>query len=147
MFNDIRWPTNSRWAPAAPDIKTSTARRVLLTAALVLVSVIFTISFFKNNSLENRVRDAARVTASADVTGGELASLDALRKLETLRESLATLVEYGETGLAWATGSDDIATTFKVARPIYCGRFRVLLTQTQANILQDMRNLPGRDLS
>jgi type VI secretion system protein ImpL len=149
LFNDILLADKVAMGASGSSIKTSTARRFLLTAAAslcFLLALIFTISFFKNNSLENRVRDAARGISATESAGAELASLPSLQKLENLRQSLETLVGYRRDGAPWAYRfglyiGDDL---YKVARPIYCNRFRkLLLTQTQANILQDMRGLPA----
>jgi len=149
LFNDILLADKVAMGASGSSIKTSTTRRILLAAAAsvcFLLALLFTISFFRNNSLENRVRDAARGISSTETAGADLARLDSLQKLETLRQSLETLVTYRREGAPWTYRwflyiGDDL---YKVARPIYCDRFRrLLLSQTQGNILLDMRSLPA----
>ena len=79
-------------------------------------------------------------------TGQNLASLDALRKLETLRQSLETLVKYRREGAPWSyrwglyTGD----ALYPEVRRIYFDRFRQLLfQQTQSAILENLRGLPS----
>jgi len=149
LFNDILLADKVAMGASGSSIKTSTTRRILLAAAAsvcFLLALFFTISFFLNNSLENRVRDAARGISTTETAGADLARLDSLQKLETLRKSLDTLVTYRREGAPWTYRwflyiGDDL---YKVARPIYCDRFRrLLLSQTQGNILLDMRSLPA----
>lgn len=149
LFNDILLADKVAMGASGSSIKTSAARRILLSVAAsvcFLLALFFTISFFRNNSLENRVSDAARGISSTESAGGDLARLDSLQRLEALRQSLETLVEYRRDGAPWSYRwflyiGDDL---YKVARPIYCDRFRrLLLSQTQGNILLDMRALPA----
>ena len=71
--------------------------------------------------------------------------MDALRKLETLRQSLDTLVGYRHEGAPWSyrwglyTGD----ALYPEVRRIYFDRFRQLLfLQTQSAILENLRGLP-----
>ena len=149
LFHDILLADKVALGASGSSIKTSSTRRLLLGAAAgvcFLLALFFTISFFRNNALENRVRDAARGISSTETAGGDLARLDSLQRLETLRQSLETLVEYRRDGAPWSYRwmlyiGDDLYT---VARPIYCDRFRrLLLAQTQGNMLLDMHGLPA----
>src|ERR1039458_6540662 len=111
-----------------------------------LLSIAFTVSFFNNRSLEARARDAAVGISSAESSGLNLASVDALRKLETLRQSLETLVTYQREGAPWGyrwglyTGD----SLYPEVRRIYFERFKQLLfLQTQNSILENLRGLPA----
>src|SRR4029077_7608625 len=131
------------------SVKTGSARRVLFgvaTAVCLVLCVFFTVSFFKNRALETQARDAAIGISSAESSGQNLASLDALRKLEALRQSLETLVKYHREGEPWSyrwglyTGDD----LYPEVRRIYFDRFRQLLfQQTQGAILDNLRGLPA----
>lgn len=149
LFNDIFLADRGAMGASGASTKTSSARRWLFIAAAslcFLMIVFFTISFFNNRSIENDVINAARGISEVGPAGADLASLGSLQKLEALRESLETLARYRRDGHPWLYRGflyigDDV---YKAARPIYCDRFRkALLTQTQANILQDMRGLPA----
>jgi len=141
LFHDILLADRAAMGASGASTKTSFARRMLLGAAAALClifSIGFTVSFFQNRALEARVRDAAQVPASLD--------LDALRKLETLRQSLATLGTYRREGAPWSyrwflyTGND----LFPQVRRIYFDRFRPLLfAPAQSGILEFLRRLPA----
>jgi type VI secretion system protein ImpL len=112
--------------------KTGFLRRALFLSAAVLcllLCIAFTISFFNNRALETQARDAAESISSAESSGQNLASVDALRKLESLRQSLATLVKYRREGEPWSyrwglfTGD----ALYPEVRRIYFDRFRQLL--------------------
>ncbi|HEY2018735.1 MAG TPA: ImcF-related family protein [Bryobacteraceae bacterium] len=148
LFNDILLADKVAMGASGSSIKTSTTRRILLIAAAslcFLLTVYFTVSYFNNHGLETEVRDAANGISATESAGGEIASLDSLSRLERLRAALETLVKYRKNRPWLYRGflyiGDDLYT---VARPIYCDRFRkLLLTQTQGNMLADMRSLPA----
>ena len=149
LFNDILLVDRSALGASGASTKASAARRWMFIAGAslcFLLIVFFTISYFNNRGLETRVDDAARGISAVGPAGADVASLDSLRKLEDLRKSLQKLAEYRRDGHPWLYRGflyigDDL---YKAARPLYCDRFRkLLLTQTQGNILQDMRGLPA----
>lgn len=126
----------------------NTLRRVLLGAAAVLC-LVFTIgmlvSFSNNRELESTSHLAAQGISSAESSGLNLASLDGLRKLETLRQSLQTLTGYEREGAPWSlrwglyTGN----SLYPEVHRIYFNRFHQLLFgQTQANMLAMLQRLP-----
>jgi type VI secretion system protein ImpL len=149
LFNDVLLADRAAMGASGASTKTSFARRLLFIAAAalcLLLTLAFTISFFRNRGLETQVRDAAQGISSAESTGADLASVDSLRKLETLRQSLATLVTYRNEGAPWSyrwglyIGND----LYPEARRIYFARFKQLLfTQTQGGILQYLNGLPA----
>ncbi|HWB83596.1 MAG TPA: ImcF-related family protein [Bryobacteraceae bacterium] len=149
LFNDVLLADRAAMSASGSSIKTSFARRLLLASAAViclLLCLAFTISFFRNRSLEASARDAAQGISSAESTGLNVASLDSLRKLETLRQSLATLVNRRHQGAPWSyrwglyTGND----LYPEVRRIYFNRFHQLLfAQTQTGIVDFLRGLPA----
>jgi type VI secretion system protein ImpL len=149
LFNDVLLADSAAMGASGSSVKTGSARRVLfgaVTALCLLVCIFFTVSFFKNRALETQARDAAVGISSAESSGQNLASLDALRKLEALRQSLETLVKYHREGEPWSyrwglyTGDD----LYPEVRRIYFDRFRQLLfQQTQGAILDNLRGLPA----
>jgi type VI secretion system protein ImpL len=147
-FTDVLLSDRTAMGASGSSTKTSFARRVLfLTAAVLclLLSIAFTISFFKNRGLETRVRTAAVGSAAASSTAANLAPVESLRKLEALRQELETLRRYRNEGaplfyrLGLYTGND----LYPEAWRIYFARFRQLLfAQTQNAIVQGLGSLP-----
>jgi type VI secretion system protein ImpL len=148
LFNDVLLADSAAMGASGSSVKTGFARRVLFVAAAVLcllLCIAFTVSFFNNRALETQARDAAEGISSAESSGQNLASLDSLRKLETLRQSLETLVKYHREGEPWSyrwglyTGD----ALYPEVRRIYFDRFRQLLfLQTKSAILENLRGLP-----
>ncbi|MFZ0933830.1 MAG: ImcF-related family protein, partial [Bryobacteraceae bacterium] len=147
-FTDVLLSDRSAMAASGASTRTSVARRVLFISAAalcLLLSIAFTVSFFNNRGLETRVRTAAQGSAAAQAAGANLAPVESLRKLEALRQSLGTLLQYRNEGapLSYRMGlyvGDDL---YPDARRIYFDRFRQLLfAQTQNSILQGLSSLP-----
>jgi type VI secretion system protein ImpL len=147
-FTDVLLSDRAAMGASGSSTKTSFARRVLFIAAAalcLLLSIFFTISFFNNRSLETRVRTAAEGSAAAGLAAANLAPVESLRKLEALRQSLETLVQYRREGapFSYRMGlfvGDDL---YPEAWRIYFARFRQLLfAQTQDAILQGLSGLP-----
>jgi type VI secretion system protein ImpL len=149
FFNSVLLADSSALGASGASVKTSSTRRMLLAGAAalcVLLIAAFTISFFRNRALETRVRDAAAGISSSESSGADVASVDSLRKLETLRQSLETLVKYRREGAPWSYRwglyiGDDL---YPSTRRVYFDRFRQLLfAQTQGSMLQFLRGLPA----
>ena len=148
LFTGVILADHSALSASGSSAKTSGARRILLgiAAALCLIFItLFTISFFKNHSLETRVRDAAAAIGSGEGTGGDMASVDSLRRLDTLRQSVEQLSDYHANGapLMYRWGlyaGDDL---YPSARKVYFARFKQLLFgQTQTADLGFLQGLP-----
>src|ERR1017187_835906 len=148
LFNDILLADRSAMGASGASTRTSSARRWLFLAGAslcLLLSVFFTISFFNNRSLETEVRDAARGISAVGPAGGDVASLDVLRRLETLRQSLETLVRYRHEGSPWLyRGFLYVGDTlYPEARRIYFDRFKqAMFGQTQGGLLHNLKSLP-----
>jgi type VI secretion system protein ImpL len=148
LFNDVLLADNAAMGSSGASIKTSFARRLLLGIAAGLcffAALGFTLSFFKNRALEAEVRDAAVGIPSVQLAATDLAPVDHLRKLETLRQSMEWLSYYRREGAPWGyrwflyVGND----LYPEARRIYFDRFRqLLLAQTQGAIVRFLKGLP-----
>ncbi|HEY1341615.1 MAG TPA: ImcF-related family protein, partial [Bryobacteraceae bacterium] len=149
FFNNVLLADKTAMGASGASVKTSGLKRILLAAAAAicfLLIIAFTISFFNNRGLEAKVRDAAQGISSGESTGADLASVDSLRKLDTLRQAIETLVKYRHDGAPWSYRwglfvGDDL---YPEARRVYFDRFKQLLFgQTQNGVLQYLRGLPA----
>jgi type VI secretion system protein ImpL len=148
LFSDVVLADDIGLRESGANVKTNLLRRVLLTAAAAVCLVLltgFTISFLNNRSLESQVRNAAAGIATAPSTSAEIPSLDALRRLDQLRESLKEISDYNRDGApfwyGWglSVGNDLLPE----ARAIYFGRFRqLLLDGVQQRLLMNLKSLP-----
>lgn len=149
FFNGVLLADRAAMGASGASTKTSAARRLLYIGAALLCLILIigtTVSFFQNHALEARVRDAAHGIPSGESTGADLASAASLGKLETLRQSLETLVQWRREGAPWSyrwglyAGND----LYPEARRVYFDRFRQLLFgQTRNSILQYLAGLPA----
>ena len=149
FFTDVLLADTGAMGASGASVKTSGARRILLGIAAglcLLFTLFFTISFFKNRGLENRVVEAARAIGPGEAVGADFASTDSLRKLDTLRLSIQTLSDWHRTHpplmYRWFLYiGDDL---YPEARRLYFARFKQLLfAQTQANDLAYLSGLPA----
>ena len=148
FFNDVLLKDTSALTASASSTRTSLWRRVLLASAmgLLLIFIIgFIVSFVENKNLESQVLNAAQGISNVQLTAQQLPSLDALNRLETLRQSVETLAQYEREGapfgMRWGlyTGS----SLYPDVRKLYFQHFRkLLLAQTQAALLQTLSALP-----
>jgi type VI secretion system protein ImpL len=149
FFTDVLLADRGAMAASGSSIKTSGARRILLgvaAALCVLLTLFFTISFFNNRGLENQVADASRAIGSGEAVGADFASVDSLRKLDALRQSVETLSTYHRKGAPFMYRwflyiGDDL---YPEARKVYFARFKQLLfAQAQTNDLAFLAGLPA----
>jgi type VI secretion system protein ImpL len=149
FFTDVLLADHSAMGASGSSVKTSGARRILFGAAAalcVLLTIFFTISFFKNRGLENQVSEASRAIGSGEAVGADFASVDSLRKLDTLRQSVETLSTYHREGAPlmyrWFLYiGDDL---YPEARKVYFARFKQLLfAQAKSNDLAFLSGLPA----
>jgi type VI secretion system protein ImpL len=148
-FNSVVLQDHAAKGASGASTKASGMRRLLyaLGGALCLICAIgFTWSFFNNRALESRALEAARGVQVAEGAGGQLPSVDSLRRLETLRTTLEQLTEYERDGAPWGyrwflyAGSD----MYPHVRRIYYNKFHQLMFgQTQAGLLQWLQRLPA----
>ena len=124
-------------------------RRILFAslAALAGIWIIVTlISFVGNAHLVSNVRGAAQELATVQNLGAQQPTVDTLRKLDSLRQTLVQLRDYKQNGaplhLRWGlyVGND----MFEDARAIYFHAFdQVLFQHTKRNLLADLRTYQG----
>ena len=149
LFNDVLLKDNSALTASAASTKTSLWRRVLLASAiglLLIFTIAFVVSFVKNKNLESQVVNAAQGISGVQLTAQQLPSLDALTRLDTLRQSVETLARYEQEGppfgMRWGLYVGD--ALYPDVRKIYFRYFHQLLfAQTQGTLLQTLSALPG----
>ena len=149
FFNSVVLQDHAAMGASGASTKASGARRALLAAgaALCLLFAIgFTWSFFNNRALESRALAAARGVQVAEGVGGQFPSIDALKRLETLRATLEQLTQYESEGAPFGyrwflyAGSD----MYPHVRRIYYNKFHQLMFgQTQAALLATIQRLPA----
>lgn len=149
LFSGILLEDKVAMGASGASTQANTLRRVLLsvTAGLFLVlAIAWIVSWANNRDLESRSLDAARGIPAAESSGVNLASPDALRKLETLRQSLETLTTYEREGAPWSlrwglyTGN----SLYPEVRRIYFNRFHQLLfAQSQSTLLSTLQRMPA----
>ncbi len=149
FFNDLLLSDTAAKGASASSIRASMPRRILLTtaAALCLVySFCLLVSFGKNKKLASDVKQASQGITVAALPSGEAASLDSLKRLESLRQSLEILTKYHRSGapLSYRWGlyiGDDL---YPNVRKLYFADFcHVLLAPTQETIVTSLHGLPG----
>ena len=147
LFNEVLLADRVAMGASGTSAKTDLARRILLisAAAICLICCIgFTVSFFLNRGLEKQIVEAASGGSVAPV-GTNLASIESLRRLENLRQSLQTLTKYNREGAPWSYrwGLYIGDHLYPDVRHLYFARFRqLLLGQTQNTLVTFLGGLP-----
>ncbi len=147
LFSDVLLADRVAMGASGSSAKADVLRRILLITAAVFALVFcvgFTVSFILNRGLESDVNQAARFTAAAPA-GTDLASVESLRRLEGLRQSLVTLTTYYREGapLRYRWGLYIGDELYPEVRRIYFKRFRTLLfAQTQNSLVTFLDQLP-----
>ena len=148
LFNDVIAKDRVALAASGFSSRVSILRRMaLITVGLIglICATGFLVSFFGNRTLENNVRAAAAELQTAHAGANQPASLGDLQKLDRLRQELATLSAYEKDGvpfrLGWGLYVGD--RIYPDARRLYFDRFQqLLLADTQARLVNDLRTLP-----
>jgi len=146
LFNDVILADESARRASGSSTKTSTLKRALYATAAglcLLYSILLIVSFFGNRSLEQRALDASR--GLTGIAAAPLPSEDSLRKLDTLRQSLAELTDYEYNGaplhLRWGLYSG--SSVLPSVRRVYYSKFNQLLFgSTEAGILAFLQRTP-----
>jgi type VI secretion system protein ImpL len=147
LFNDVILADESARRASGSSTKTSTLKRALYATAAglcLLYSILLIVSFFGNRSLEQQALDASRGLSA--VAPAPLPSEDSLRKLDTLRQSLAELTDYEYNGaplhLRWGLYSG--SSVLPSVRRVYYSKFNQLLFgSTEAGILAFLQRTPA----
>jgi type VI secretion system protein ImpL len=148
ILRDVVFQDRNAMAVTAGGSKVNLLRRAGLGLAAMLAVLLagaFTLSFANNRGLATDAFAAARAAEGAGTDGGELASIEAIGRLEELRVQAERLRQYEvdgpPTGMRWGlyTGS----ALLPELRRIYFDRFeRVLWGDTRARLMANLRGLP-----
>jgi len=149
LFRKVLLEDKVAMGASSSSTKTSMLKRVLLAsaAALCLIfSICFIVSYAQNHGLESDVQRAAMGITAGAPTGNNLASIDDLRRLESLRQTLAVLTTYNREGapLSYRWGLYAGDSLYPPAYKLYFIRFKQLLFgQTQNGMADDLSRLPA----
>lgn len=130
--------------------RTNVFRRVAFASISLLLLVCLTwltISWVKNASLVRTVLSATRSLPTTATPAGTLASAHDLNALDQLRAAIVQLENYQQNGapLSYRFGLYHGDTLLESARQIYFDHFRrLLLTNTQANLVSAMNAVPAQ---
>ena len=147
LFSRILLADKSALETSRASTRTSFLKRALLATAsafILILLVLFTISFFKNRALEHRVAEAAAAPVST-VSAGSFAAQGDLESLDKLKAVLEELGDYRKNGppMMDRLGLYHGDALFPIACQAYSNKFStLLLSPTQANILAKLRALP-----
>lgn len=148
LFNDLLLGDRAAMGASGSSTKVSLVRRVLFASAAalcLLYSLFLIVSFVRNRSLESTVKEAAQGIQTVEPGGVKLAGLDSLKRLETLRQSLATLTDYTRNGspMSYHWGLYVGDELYPQVRKIYFDSFKkVMFGQTQNKLVDILRALP-----
>ncbi|HEX5432565.1 MAG TPA: ImcF-related family protein, partial [Bryobacteraceae bacterium] len=149
LFNDVILADSAARAASGSSVKPSLAKRVVLASAaavFLLYSILLLVSYFGNRTLEQNALTASKNISAAEAAGTNLPSEDALRRLDTLRQSLAQLTDYETHGapmhLRWGLYSG--SAMLPQVRKIYYNKYRQLLFgSTQGQMLAFLQHTPA----
>ncbi|MBX9600204.1 MAG: hypothetical protein K2X35_04330 [Bryobacteraceae bacterium] len=149
FFADILFSDRAAMSASGSSVKVSLWQRVLLgvlSLFAVLYSGLLGLSYYNNNKLERTAIDAAQAMPKTQLDAKAIPSEDDLRRLETLRQSLAEISGYEKNGAPMKmrfglySGSD----MYPEVRRIYYEKFRqALFGNTQAGLLAFLGNVPA----
>lgn len=150
LFSDVLLGDTAVMGGGTSSVRTSRLRRILLAAgaALCLIWIVgMIVSYAGNRGLQSEVIEAARGIGTGEAAGGEVASLDALNRLETLRQALDRLTHYELEGPPWRLrwGLYSGHRLYPQTRRAYYSRFHQLLFGTaQASLIGTLQRLPAK---
>jgi len=148
FFNRLVLTDKTALESSRASTKVSVVKRILiacLCAVLGLYLILLTISFFNNSDLEKRAASATKAVPL--VTGKDVASVADLQNLDRLRQVLVELDGYHKDGapLMYRWGIYHGDEVRAAACRAYGLRFyKLLLAQTQANIIAKLAALPAK---
>jgi len=148
LFNDVILADEAARRASGSSTKTSTLKRAMFATAAglcLLYAILLLVSFFGNRALEQRALDASRALNGIAAANNAVPAEDSLRKLDTLRQSLAELTDYEYNGaplrLRWGLYSGS-AILPSVRRAYYAKFNQLLFGSTEAGILAFLQRTP-----
>jgi type VI secretion system protein ImpL len=149
VFSHVLLQDRAALGASGTSTRGDLGRRILFASigALAALWIIFTIvSFVGNAHLVSGIRSAAQNLALVQNLGAQQPTVDSLRKLDSLRQTLVQLRGYNQNGaplhLRWGLYSGD--SVFNDARAIYFHAFdQVLFGRAKHNLLADLRTYQG----
>src|SRR5580698_8141405 len=149
VFSHVLLQDRAALGASGTSTRGDLGRRILFAsiATLAALWIIFTIgSFVGNSRLVSSVRSAGQDLALVQNLGSQQPTMDSLRKLDALRQTLVELRGYNRNGaplrLRWGLYTGD--SIFPDARAIYFHAFdQVLFAHTKHNLLGDLKTYQG----
>jgi type VI secretion system protein ImpL len=117
-----------------------------ITTILLICTIGFTVSYWNNSDFEERNLAAAQALAGMTPQPGELASVEALTHLDTLRKSIEEIHLHRIEGRPWSRrwGLYVGEKTYDSLYRTYFDRFRaLLLNDSQNGVMADLQQLPA----
>jgi type VI secretion system protein ImpL len=145
LFRGVILADRAAMGASSTSTRTARARRWLfagISAVSLLLAGMFTSSWARNRSLEE-----GAITAARQLPGAQTDSLEALRRLDVLRDHVERLAAYQSDGAPFLNrwGLYRGNALYPELRHIYFERFRdVLLDDTQKRIVETLRALPAK---
>ncbi|MBC8167125.1 MAG: hypothetical protein H7Y20_14805, partial [Bryobacteraceae bacterium] len=148
LFHYVILQDRAALSTSGASTRTSTAQRVLLASSAIiclLLATFWTVSFFQNRAMIGDAVAATEAIPAAEASGTNLASLDSLQRLESLRQQLETLTTYKTSGHPFAMGMGLYAgdELYPHVRSAYYSRFaQLLFRQAQGSLLAHLGAVP-----
>jgi type VI secretion system protein ImpL len=148
LFSDVILRDDAAMAVTQGGVRVNLPRRLLLgtaTALCLLLGLGFTVSFFGNETLAERVAQASRAVAGLPTAAAVLPSRESLRLLDTLRNEVETLGRYQRTAPPWRlrfglyTGGEIFPRS---RRTYFEGLGKQLFGTAHSVLLDSLRKLP-----
>jgi type VI secretion system protein ImpL len=150
LFSEVILNDKSALAVSSRSRNVEQCRAALfatLAVAFFISAGMFAFSFLQNRALEQKVLGAAQsLQSSSDLPTGQIASVDQLKQLDTLRQMLLQLEDSARNGhaLSQRFGLYTGDHIYPDARQIYFNSFgKLLLHPAQTSILQKLSALPA----
>jgi type VI secretion system protein ImpL len=148
LFRDVILRDRTAMGLTTGGVRVNGVRRALLAGVVVLALAAIaslSISYSGNRALQRDTGDAARSIAQLAPSGAALPTLDALRRLDSLRMQLQTLRDYERDGapVRLRFGLYTGAALLPTARRMYFAAFDTLMFhETRAALDSALRGLP-----
>jgi type VI secretion system protein ImpL len=149
VFRDIILQDRVVQTITAGGVRVNMLRRTMIgtaAALFLLLSAAFSISYVNNRALEQDALAAARGVEELRHSDFEAPSLEALQRLDALREQTARVAAYERAGHPWRLGWGLYtgSAIFPHLRQLYFDRFeRLLWGSSRTSLIASLRALPA----